>query len=665
VNGNQADDSAGNSGAAYVFVRSGSTWTQQAYLKASNTGAGDQFGFSVAVSGNTVVVGAYTEDSNATGVNGNEVDDSAAEAGAVYVFVRSGSTWTQQAYLKASNTEAGDSFGFHLAISGDTLLIGAYGEDSNATGVDGSQADNSTSQSGAAYVFTRSGSTWTQQAYLKASNTWASDRFGRSVAVSGDTAVIGAYLEDSSAIGVGGNQADDSTMDAGAAYVFVRSGSTWMQQAYLKAHNTGELDQFGRTVAVAGDTVVVGATGEDSNATGVDGNGADDSAADSGAAYVFTRSGSTWTPQAYLKASNTGAGDIFGSSVVVAGGTVVIGATGEDSSATGVNGNQADDSAIESGAAYTFTRSGSTWTQQAYLKATKTGTGDAFGCAVAVSGDTTVIGARTEDSNATEVNGSQTDNSTSNAGAAYVFTGFGPPDIAVSQSTALTDSVGGVDFGAAVVGTSTPLTFTITNPGSAPLTNLAVTKDGLNAGDFTVSALSGTSIPVGVGTVTFTVTFSPSGAGAKTTAIHIVSNATGTMNPFDIALSGQALSSANDTDGDGLNDASEFQMSALGFNWQVNQSALVNTLFSNANGAGLFTTSQVHALHLDVPLIQRDANGQVKLTIGVEKSTTLLPGSFQPFPMTAPQTTINGAGKLEFYFASPNQAEFYRIEVSH
>jgi hypothetical protein len=155
VNGDQADNTAGNSGAAYVFIRSGTTWSQQAYLKASNTGAGDLFGNAVGVSGDTVVVGAWQEDSNATGVDGNQANESEFAAGAAYVFVRAGggTNWTQQAYLKASNTGAGDAFGRSVAVSGDTVLVGADGESSSATGVNGNQDDNSAADSGAAYVF--------------------------------------------------------------------------------------------------------------------------------------------------------------------------------------------------------------------------------------------------------------------------------------------------------------------------------------------------------------------------------------------------------------------------------------------------------------------------------------------------------------------------------
>ena len=448
VNGNQVDNSALGAGAAYVFIRSAGVWTQQAYLKASNTEAYDNFGYAVAVAGDTVVIGAYAEDSNATGVNGNQADNSAIDSGAAYIFTRSAGVWTQQAYLKARNAEAGDWFGQSVAVSGDTVVIGAKLEDSNATGVNGNYWNNSATYAGAAYVFTRSGSTWTQQAYLKASNTALADYFGYAVAVSGDTAVIGASGESSNATGVGGNQANNSAPSTGAAYVFTRSGNAWSQQAYLKASNSGASDLFGSSVAVSGDTAVIGARGEDSNTTGVDGNQADDSASSAGAAYVFTRSAGLWSQQAYLKASNTEASDVFGESVAVSGDTVVIGAKLESSNTTGVDGNQADNSVSSAGAAYVFTRSGSTWTQQAYLKASNTAAGDYFGVSVAVSGDTAVIGAYGEDSNATGVGGDGTDNSSSVSGSAYMFSGLGP--VAAPTVTTVNSSTGPIVGGTSV-----------------------------------------------------------------------------------------------------------------------------------------------------------------------------------------------------------------------
>jgi hypothetical protein len=178
----------------------------------------------VAVSGDTVVVGAQFEDSNATGVNGDQTDNSASASGAAYVFVRNETSWSQQAYLKASNTDGGDFFGGSVAVSGDTVVVGADSESSNATGVNGDQSNNFEIASGAAYVFVRNGTSWSQQAYLKASNNERGDIFGRSVAVSGDTVVVGAQQEDSNATGVNGTESDNSAPLAGAAYVFTGLG---------------------------------------------------------------------------------------------------------------------------------------------------------------------------------------------------------------------------------------------------------------------------------------------------------------------------------------------------------------------------------------------------------------------------------------------------------
>src|SRR6266571_2123465 len=258
IDGNQADNTSTNAGAVYVFTRSGATWTQQAYVKASNTGAGDEFGVSVALSGDgsTLAVGAFGEASAATGIDGNQADNTAPFAGAVYVFTRSGVAWTQQVYVKASNAEANNFFGISVALSsdGNTLVAGAIGEESAATGIDGNQADNTATDSGAVYVFTRSGTAWTQQAYIKASNTGAGDDFGTSVALSsdGDALAVGAANEASSSAGIDGNQGDNAAPGAGAIYAFTRSGTTWTQQAYVKASNAGGGDGFGVSVAMAG-----------------------------------------------------------------------------------------------------------------------------------------------------------------------------------------------------------------------------------------------------------------------------------------------------------------------------------------------------------------------------------------------------------------------------
>lgn len=528
VNGS-VDEGALTSGAAYVFVRSGVMWSQQAYLKPAAVGttqAGDDFGQSVAISGDTIVVGAFDEDGSSTGVNGT-VNESAADSGAAYVFVRNGTTWSQQAYLKASQVTAGDQFGWSVAVAGETVVIGSHNEDGSATGVNGT-VNESASNAGAAYVFVRSGTTWSQQAYLKANQVTVDDYFGDSVAISGDTVVVGAWAEDGSATGVNGT-VNELKSRAGAAYVFVRDGATWSHQAYLKASGVSVNAYFGQSVAVSGDTVAVGAWFEDGSAT------------DSGAVYVFTRNGISWSQQAYLKASQVSDFDGFGYAVAISGDTLVVGAGGEDGSVSGVNGIT-DELTSGSGAAYVFVRSGTTWSQQAYLKAGQVSVDDQFGYSVAVSGDTVVVGANSENGSATGVNGTPNE-SASNAGAAYTFTGLGPaPEIAIEEPAVINLADGGstIDFGtAALASAGVTKTFTIRNLGTADLTGIAVTKGGANAADFTVNT-SGTAATLASGcTTTFTVSFIPLLAGGRSASIQIASNDLD-ESPFDIALTGAA-----------------------------------------------------------------------------------------------------------------------------
>jgi hypothetical protein len=305
--------------------------SQEAYAKASNTDAADLFGWSVALSGDTLAVGAVWEASNATGINGDQANNSEYQVGAVYVFVRSGATWTQQAYIKASNSGGLDWFGYSMSLEGDTLAVGSPWEGSS----NGNQGDNSASGSGAVYVFTRNGTTWAQQAYIKASNIDADDNFGYSVSLSGNTLAVGAPEEDSNAQGINGNQTDNSAPVSGAVYVFTRTGTIWNQQSYIKASNTDAYDWFGYSVSLSGDTLAVGAPEEASNAQGINSDQTDNSAIYSGAVYVFTRIGATWTQQAYIKASNSIGGTWFGRSLSLSGDTLAVAAPDENSSATG------------------------------------------------------------------------------------------------------------------------------------------------------------------------------------------------------------------------------------------------------------------------------------------------------------------------------------------
>ena len=360
-------EGASDSGAAYVFVRSGGAWTQQAYLKPpvmgiTKGGTGYEFGWSVAISGDTIAVGAYDEASSSTGVNSSP-NELAPGAGAAYVFARTGATWTQQAYLKPAavgTTQANDHFGNAIAVSGDTVVVGAFAEDSGSTGINSTPNESSGGGAGAAYVYARSGGVWSQQAYLKPAavgSSQAADAFGTSVAVSGDTVAIGANHESSSTLGIN-TTPNENGGASGAVYVFTRSSGVWSQQAYVKPAAVGTTqvgDAFGTAVALSGDTMVVGATGEDSSTTGIN-TTPNELSSISGAAYVFTRTAGVWSQQAYLKPAAVGssqAGDSFGFSVAVSGETAVVGAYLEDSSTLGVNSSP-NEASVDSGAAYVF-----------------------------------------------------------------------------------------------------------------------------------------------------------------------------------------------------------------------------------------------------------------------------------------------------------------------
>jgi hypothetical protein len=212
------------------------------------------------------------------------------------------------------------------------------------------------------------------------------------------------------------------------------------------------------------------------------------------------------------------------------------------------------------------------------------------------------------------------------------------------------------DFGFSSAGRSSNLTLTVKNTGNADLTGLGITIDGADAAMFTVTTSPMAPVSGPLGSTTFAIRFLASSSGTKTAALHIANNDSD-ENPFDINLTGLGLSQTADTDGDGLNDAAEFQMEALGFDWQLSQPTLVNVYLSNAEAGGL---GSGQGLNLDVPkLTKNPSTGLFKLRIGIQKSTNLL--NFTPFPMTAPQTTISGDGKLEFEFASPDNAAFYRL----
>jgi hypothetical protein len=353
------DDSGDASGSVYVFVRSGATWTLQTKLHALDADTHDLFGCSVAIDGDTALIGALIDEANGP------------YSGSAYVFTRSGTTWTQQAKLLASDGTSGDEFGNSVSLEGDTALIGAYWDDELGN------------LSGSSYVFTRSGTIWTQQAKLLSSDGEAWDRFGESVCINGDTALIGAWGD------------SENGPYSGSAYVFTRSGTTWTQQAKLLASDGETDDTFGYSVSLDYNTALIGSSADDDNGPY------------SGSVYVFTRSGTIWTQQTELYSSDASLGQGFGWSVCLDGDTALIGAKHDD------------DNGQDGGAAFVFTRTGATWTQQEKLLTSDGTMQDYFGYSVSLSGDTALIGAWGNDDYG------------QNSGSAYVFvkdTENGPPN---------------------------------------------------------------------------------------------------------------------------------------------------------------------------------------------------------------------------------------------
>lgn len=383
------DDHAGGSdaGAVYVYRRSGSNWIEHAKLVASDAQANDQFGLSVAVMGDTVLVGAWAED------NGNGVN-----AGSVYVFVRSGASWTEQAKLTASDGAASDGFGMSVALSGSTAVIGSALDD-HAGGAD----------AGSAYVFTRSGSTWSEQAKLVAGDASGGDQFGISVDVDGERAVVGAHLDDHL-----GNS------DAGSAYIFLRAGGNWVQEARIQASDAASFDRFGHSASISGIDVAIGSPWDDHSA-GVD----------AGSAYLFSKS-LGWVPWQKLQASDAASSDQFGHAVSLRGDRLLVAAVGDDTAA-----------GADAGSAYLFTAALGIWGEHSKLEARDAAAGDRFGKSVALDRDAVLLGAYNADPGAA-----------TNAGSAYLLRAIGRTRLLASDPS-LADRIGGdvsLDGDTAVVG---------------------------------------------------------------------------------------------------------------------------------------------------------------------------------------------------------------------
>lgn len=313
------------------------TSNELAELLASAPQNFEEAGFSVSISGDTAIVAAYRTDLTAQ-----------VEHGSATVFVNQKGTWIEQERLTASDAAAGDFFGYSVAVDGDTAVVGAY--TANHSGL---------SDPGAAYVFVRSCEAWTQQAKLTAADASDLAQFGRAVAINGDTILIGAQ---------GVDVLGDTNV--GAAYVYVRNGDTWSQQAWLTAPDGGQSHLFGRSVAISGNSAIVGAPRFET-AGGIE----------TGAAYVFVRSGASWFWQTKLIAPDGADRDWFGRSVAIDGDVAVVGADEDDHSGV-----------LDAGSAYVFEREIGTWTFVQQLVDSSPAEADAFGTSVAIDGGILGVG---------------------------------------------------------------------------------------------------------------------------------------------------------------------------------------------------------------------------------------------------------------------------------
>lgn len=344
-----------NSGTVFVYVRTERGWTLQTKIRPADPAPGDNFGHCVAIDGDTILVGSYQSDL-----------PNANETGAVYVFQRIQNSWMQTAKLVSSDPRPQLWFGYSVAIAGDTAVIGAPYESQSFQ----------IYRSGSVYVFTRMNETWTQQAKLRANDAAADDRFGRAVGITGDTLVAGANLDDFAGL-----------TNAGSVYVFEKSGSTWTQNSKLTASDAGNLDWYGRCLALEGDTLMVGA----SQHTTAAGPGA-------GQAYVYSRRQGKWVETAKLAPPNSIDTIFFGEYVALSGNTAVVTSLFDGTNPTGP------------GAAFVFTRQGDNWTARARITAPSTTDDDYFGICAAVSNESAVVGASLVDHSGQD-----------NPGVAYFF----------------------------------------------------------------------------------------------------------------------------------------------------------------------------------------------------------------------------------------------------
>ncbi|QJE97054.1 choice-of-anchor D domain-containing protein [Luteolibacter luteus] len=639
-----------DSGISYVYDLSGEIPANPvAALDSPHQGSADHFGSAVSISGDLVVVGSPDSDSGATRAGRVSVHDLASSKPSATL-----------AFIENPTPAFNDAFGAAVAASAPWIVIGAPGDDAGAP------------NAGSVYSYNFSAGPATSPAHVLPNPApEAGDGFGTAVAVSGSLVAVGSPLDDMGAV------------DSGVVHVFDLSSENPAVPVFIIPNPTPAVDdRFGCSVGISGTRLIVGAMRDDVGAT------------NSGTAYVFDLDGNLPTiPWLTLSNPSPAAEDGFGNAVAVFFNRVVVAASADDTGATDagsvyvydlgaatphqpvftipnpspsnddrfgqavavaeprvVVGAHLDNSPTDSGRAYTFNMVSATPTIPSATLAKNTPTnGDQFGSSVGVSGSIVVVGVPLDNKTATD------------KGAAYIF-GPAAPEIAVEgPGAAELISGGAADFGAVAIGQDggASLSFTILNTGITGLPITGIVVAGGDSEDFTVSRSEVPAIIPADDDAVLMVVFNPSASGLRSTTLRI-ENGDANENPFTIVLTGQGLSSAQDTDGDGLNDVAELRMASFGFDWQNPDPGLVDSFQANLSAAGFHSTGQVQALRLLGPEISKESS-TLRLKWALTKSSDF--STYVPFPMTVPQASINLQGELELRFSGTDNAAYYRLET--
>lgn len=596
--GCQKDDKvASNAGSVSLFDL-GAAFPEQPWLVIDNPGpsTNDYFGTAVAAAGTKVVISAYQDD---TGGN---------NAGTVYIYDTTSSTpGVPIRTLLNPSPQLQDQFGNAVAISGNLVVVGCAKNDVGAT------------DAGSAYVYDLTSATPTMPVLTLDNPAPATDDwFGYSVSISGSKVVVGAHQNDAT-----------GAIDAGSAYVYDLASAT-PSLPVLTINNPDPTadDEFGYSVAISGGKILIGCPLDNAGA------------ADAGSAYLYDLASATpHLPVATLIHSDAKANEYFGTAVALSGTRAVVGVPEDDVKAT------------DGGCGYVYEISSATFPEPAdRLEAQNQPDNGLLGFSVAVDGTNVLMGGPLHDAN------------TSGRGVAYLFDPDPPvPQMQVEQppGTGLIAGEGSIQFGNVPVNSQgNTQVVTIRNVGTSELQVTGMSIEGGNLEDFSAEPVVLPRTLLVDQILQFQVSFAPVATGTRLTTLKIECNAGG--EPFSVALTGLALSSADDTDGDGVNDVAELGLLALGFDWQVNDEELLLILRSGANTLGLYSESQVETMNQGAPVISvNPGTGRYRVTLPMEKSVDLM--DFDLFPVQAPTVTINGQGGLNFDLVPTGSKGFFRI----